>query len=206
VSVNLDTTHNLRLRYGVVFSVHDRYLKNSSTLGRVPPVKTLLGMPESALLLGGFVLAHAAWSVSDTPDLLCPLAIIERDGKRELHRFEAETQWDAINIGKEALASLGTDASYWAFAREGLFNEHDEKVDVISVDIWARPEQRLITLIQRFEPYAKRQHFRLIGDPEVSLDGEIQQRGDVQELLNTVYRGASQHGKVAVLWKGWHQS
>ena len=41
-------------------------------------------MPESLFLLVGFVLAHAAWSVSDLPrgQLLVPLAIVEKHGER----------------------------------------------------------------------------------------------------------------------------
>lgn len=48
---------------------------------------------EATLKLGGFVLAHAVWNVSDTDadELLCPLAVVERNGQRELIRFEAET-------------------------------------------------------------------------------------------------------------------
>lgn len=36
-------------------------------------------VPEATALLAGFVLAHAAWSVSDLPEgqLLVPLAMIE---------------------------------------------------------------------------------------------------------------------------------
>ena len=41
-------------------------------------------VPEPALRLSGFVLAHAVWSVSDTvaDELLCPLAIVEWNGER----------------------------------------------------------------------------------------------------------------------------
>ena len=79
-------------------------------------------IPESALLLAGFVLAHAAWSISDTPDLLVPLAIVERGGKRQLNRFEASTQEEAIAHGKEAMTALSADADDWVFAREGLMD------------------------------------------------------------------------------------
>jgi len=57
-----------------------------------------MAIPEPALLLAGFVLAHAAWSISDLPegDLLVPLAVVEANGQRRLLRFEAETQDAAI--------------------------------------------------------------------------------------------------------------
>jgi hypothetical protein len=168
-------------------------------------VNNLLGMSEAALLLGGFVLAHAAWSISDAPDLLCPLAMLERAGKRELLRFAAETQAEAISKAKEMLASVGTDVNCWAFAREGLFNEGGSKMDVISVDVWARPNNRRITLIQRFEPYAKRQHFQLLGEPEISSDGNLQERSEIRELLTLIHQGVSQHSKVAPLWHTWNQ-
>ena len=50
--------------------------------------------PDSLMLLAGFVLAHAAWSVSDLPkgELLVPLAVVEKNGQRQLLRFEAQTQ------------------------------------------------------------------------------------------------------------------
>src|SRR5689334_1387184 len=97
-------------------------------------------IPESAVLLAGFVLAHAVWSVSDLPkgDLLVPLAIIEKNGQREVLRFEAETQAEAINEGKATLVKHQADADAWAFAREGQFKEDGKYVDVISVDAWAK--------------------------------------------------------------------
>jgi len=58
------------------------------------------------LLLAGSVLAHAAWSISDAPDLLVPLAIVERNGQREVMRFEADTQPEAIAHGKAKMATL----------------------------------------------------------------------------------------------------
>lgn len=172
---------------------------------------TPVEMPESALMLGGFVLAHAAWSISDAPDLLCPLAIIERGKQRELLRFEAETQSEAISKGKETLAIHGADADCWAFAREGLWNKNPlrdtaETTDVISVDIWARESQHSITLIQRFEPFVKRQRFHLIGEPEVSIDGSLEDSLVVGELLDSVYKGVLQHPKVSPLWREWQRN
>lgn len=162
-------------------------------------------IPESALLLAGFVLAHAAWSVSDAPELLVPLAIVERSGQRETMRFEATTQQEAIAQGKAKMATLGGDVDEWAFAREGLFDERGGKVDVISIDIGAKGSAQRITLIQRFEPYAKRKHFRLLGDPEVVIDGNLQDSAKVKDLLAIVRRGVSQHSKVASLWDSWHK-
>jgi hypothetical protein len=162
-------------------------------------------IPESALLLAGFVLAHASWSISDAPELLVPLAIVEQNGGRNLHRFEAGTQEEAIARGKEETQALGKDADAWAFASEGLFNKRTGEIDVISVDVGAKGMAQRVTLIQRFEPYSKRNHFRLIGDPEIVIDGKLQDSAKVKDILATVRRGVSQHSKVAPLWDGWHK-
>jgi len=63
--------------------------------------------PDSVVLLAGFVLAHAAWSVSDLPkgELLVPLAVVETGGKRQLLRFEAQTQEQSIAEAKATLSS-----------------------------------------------------------------------------------------------------
>jgi len=161
-----------------------------------------MALPESALLLAGFVLAHSAWSISDAPELLVPLAMIERNSKREVLRFESPTQEEAIAKGKTHLADL-KDVDSWAFAREGLLNENGKKVDVISVDIWSRGSNERITLIQRFEPFSVRKHFRLIGEPDVSVDGVIQDKAHSQKVLETVRKGVAQHSKVAPLWDTW---
>jgi len=164
-----------------------------------------MAISETALLLAGFVLAHAAWSVSDDPELLVPLAIVERSGQRELMRFEADTQSEAVAHGKDKMAALGNDVDDWAFAREGLANENGEKVDVISLDIGVKGSTQRITLIQRFEPYAKRHHFRLLGEPGVLIDGRLQDPTKVKDILATVRRGVAQHSKAAALWDGWHK-
>jgi len=81
-----------------------------------------VSIPTFALRLVGFVLAHAAWSISDVPkgELPVPLAIVERQGQRQLFRFEAETQDAAIAKGKATVAEATDSVDAWAFAREGL--------------------------------------------------------------------------------------
>ncbi len=162
--------------------------------------------PENGLLLAGFVLAHALWSVSDLPkqELLVPLAIVETSQGRQLLRFEAATQEEAIAKGKAHVSKLGADVTAWAFAREGLVPEGSGKVDVISVDVWAKGMDKPITIIQRFEPYANRQHFRVIGVPEVVVNGVVLEQSKAQETVEAILRGTLSHSKVAPLWAGWH--
>ena len=164
-------------------------------------------IPEAALLLAGFALAHAAWSISDVPEgeLLVPLAMVEEAGQRRLVRFEDATQEEAIRKGKAAMAELTATADAWAFAREGLMPEAGGKVDVFSVDFWAKGMREPATLIQRFEPFARRGKFRVIGQPELVVKGRVQESKATEDLLPRIRAGIAQHQKVAALWDTWSQ-
>jgi len=121
--------------------------------------------PDSLILLAGFVLAHAVWSVSDLPksELLVPLAIVVEHGQRQLLRFEAPTQEQTIAEGKTTLANRQAELDAWAFGREGLMPEGTGKVDVLTVDAWVKGMARPITFVQRFRPYSSGA-FRITGD------------------------------------------
>src|SRR5438477_458577 len=136
----------------------------------------MMNLPAPGLLLAGFVLAHAAWSVSDLPkgELLVPLAMVERGGQRSVTRFEAASQATAIAEGKAAMAKLGTSAEAWAFAREGLIRKGSVPIDVLTVDFWAKGMKSPATLIQRYEPFATRGKFKIIGDPMFIIGGVAQ--------------------------------
>jgi hypothetical protein len=57
---------------------------------------------EEAVSFGGIVLAHVEWVIAELEDgsLLCPIAIFERAGEREVIAFEADTQTEAVERGK----------------------------------------------------------------------------------------------------------
>jgi len=60
--------------------------------------------------------------------------------------------------------------------------------------------------MQRFEPYAKRQHFRLLGDPETTVDGVIiRDTLTAREVCEKIRRGVAEHSEVAALWDAWHK-
>jgi len=160
--------------------------------------------PESAILLAGFVLGHAAWSISDLPKgaLLVPLAIVERNGQRQLLRFEAQTQDQAIADGKTTLAKRQHEFDAWAFGREGLMQEARGKVDVLTVDAWATGMTRPITFVQRFSPYSSGA-FRINGDPIVVVDGKALERAEAVQLVKRLYDGVRQHPKAGQLWQEW---
>jgi hypothetical protein len=165
-----------------------------------------LAIPEVAALLAGFVLAHAVWSVSDLPksDLLVPLAIVEKAGKRQLIRYEAETQEEAISKGKAEMRKLSADPNIdaWAFAREGQYKEGDKYVDVISVDAWAKGMTTPISFVQKFQPYASGK-FKLLGEPWVVIEGKVQGSSISKDLIAKLNRGVQSHPKAAEHWSEW---
>ena len=147
-------------------------------------------LPESLILLAGFVLAHAAWSVSDLPkgELLVPLAVVEKNGQRQLLRFEAQTQEQAIAEGKTTLANRQAQLDAWAFGREGLMPEGTGKVDVLTVDAWARGMARPITFVQRFKPYSSGA-FGITGDAMVVVDGKVLEGAEAARMVSSLYDG-----------------
>lgn len=142
-------------------------------------------IPIEAPTLAGFVLAHAAWSISDVEpgELLVPFIIAESKEQRHVTRFEAESQETAIELGKEATTAATDTADAWAFAREGLMPHDGHKVDVLVVEFWARGMAQPALLLQRFLPVQQGQRFRLIDDPRVVVSGQILDLGDARPLL-----------------------
>lgn len=162
-------------------------------------------VPHHALAVGGFTLAHATWSVSDLLDseLLCPLAIVERKGQRELLRFEAETQEEAIAEGKRAMVEE-KDVEAWAFAREGVLRqESGEPQDVLVVDFWAEGLPNPLTVIQPFERYTKTGRFRLVGDLIIASNGQMLDSASASKVVEGIKAGIQEHSKVAELWHTW---
>lgn len=162
-------------------------------------------IPVAAWLVAGFVLAHAAWIVSDLPDkdLLAPFAVVQQSGQRHLQAFEAPTQEEAIAAGKHAMRSQSDSVEAWAFAREGSFREGKDTTDVIVIDFWAKGMTAPLTVIQRFERFTKRGRFKLLGEPMLTIGGQLASLppGTVDAQLRP---GINQHSKVSALWNTWH--
>lgn len=77
--------------------------------------------PDSLVILAGFVLAHAAWSVSDVPkgELLVPLAVVEKNGQRQLLRFEAQSARKPTSSRMIATASASRIVSNLGWVDKG---------------------------------------------------------------------------------------
>jgi hypothetical protein len=168
----------------------------------------MIEIPASALLIAGFALAHATWSVSDTTptDLLVPLAVIEHDGKRTLQRFEAETQAQAIAAGKAAEKTMSESSEAWAFARENAMRAPASSLttqDVISVDFWARGMSAPVTLVLRFERATAGHGFHVLGTPIISVAGKELDAEEARPLIEGIMKGVFSHPKVSPLWGTW---
>ena len=76
------------------------------------------------------------------------------------------------------------------------------KVDVLTVDAWAKGMTRPITFVQRFSPYSSGA-FRIKGDPIVIVDGKALGGAEAAQLVKRLYDGVCQHPKAGQLWQEW---
>jgi len=162
---------------------------------------------ESAILVAGSALGHAAWSVSDLPagELLVPTAIVVRGDNRELVRFTASIQFDAIANAKATLAKLQSEATAWAFVRDGLFPIDGKKTDVLIVEVWSKGMPSTVTFIQRYQPLSSGQ-FKILGPALVGIDGIAPGAEESKRLDDILYRGVSEHPKAGSLWAQWYSN
>jgi hypothetical protein len=168
----------------------------------------MMTLPQSALSLAGFTLAHAAWSLSDMDDgaPLCPLAVIEQqDGARRLVRFEADTQEQAIIAGKGAMRDTGSDVAAWAFAREGAWRKmgSDHPGDVLAIDFWAPGVTGAATLTQPFNRAINGARFRIGARPTLLVGHTLLSADVALPYLETIMAGVRAHTVVAELWPAW---
>ena len=134
-----------------------------------------MSIPDDILLFGGFALAHAAYSICDVPagQLLIPLFIAAHQGKREVRRFEAATQEEAITAAKRHIETVDGTLDLWTLSREGsMVLQDDSRTDVISVDASSAVFRRRLSITQSFRPTLHPDGFALLGTPLVTLEGD----------------------------------
>ena len=76
------------------------------------------------------------------------------------------------------------------------------KVDVLTVDAWAKGMARPITFVQRFSPYSSGA-FGIKGDAMVVVDGKVLEGIEADRVVSRLYDGVRQHPKTGHLWQGW---
>lgn len=165
-------------------------------------------LPQRALSLAGFVLAHATWSLSDTEsdERLCPLAVLEGDdGDRRMTRFEADTQEEAIVAGKIAMREAKNHVAAWAFAREGAWQRMDSTPsgDVLAVDFWATGMPSVATLMQPFSRAANGGRFRVGTKPTLVVGDAVLAPDVAVPSIAAIMDGVQAHTIVAGLWPTW---
>jgi hypothetical protein len=161
---------------------------------------------EDAVRFGGTVLAHAAWIASDLEDgaLVCPFAIIQTGGEREVIAFESDSQAESIELGKASFQDYKERVEFWSFAREGLLSyvgSDGPKVDVLTVSVWGQGLDEPLMLRQRFNSNAKG-GFKLVGPIEVAIHGLIPPEPTSSALRLTALQGVEQHphGELWAMW------
>lgn len=171
----------------------------------------MMPLPQRALSLAGFVLAHAAWSLSesDADEPLCPLAVVEdEDGDRRVTRFEAETQEQAIVAGKSAMRDVKDQVAAWAFAREGSLRwlESKQSGDVLLVDFWARGMLNTATLMQFFYRPTYVATLRIGSAPTLVVGDAVLSPDVAAASIAGIMDGVHAHTIVAGLWPSWRSS
>jgi hypothetical protein len=161
-------------------------------------------MPESLLVLAGFIFAHAAWSVSDLPKgtLLIPFAVVEKSGQRQLIRFEADSQEEAVARGKAMLDKHERDIDAWGFARENQILEGNAYVDVLTIEAKQIGEGTSIVFVQRFQPFASGK-FKLLGQPTVIVRSQAVSPAEAKPLLAMLKKGIESHNRAYEHWPEW---
>jgi hypothetical protein len=162
-------------------------------------------IPDDVLLFSGFTLAHAAWSISDVPagEFLVPLAITESSGgEREVLRFEAPTQADAIAAGKEHIAAVAGSCELWALVREGVMTTVDGEIDVLTVDAGRSGMATKLSVVQPFRPNRGRDEFAILAGGFVAVDAEAVEEEENSQLMAVVVEGVAYHPKGS-LWESW---
>jgi hypothetical protein len=159
---------------------------------------------DEALHLAGLALAHALWSASDLEgDMVVPLAFVRDGAETKLLRFESETQAEAIMVGQARMKELTDKGLPWAFARDGIVREESAPVDVIVVEAWSVGCEVVVSVIQRYVPFARDRVFRLQGGLELALGEQIVPADAASDALAVVEEGLLSHTAVAALVPSW---
>jgi hypothetical protein len=164
---------------------------------------------DDAVRFGGMVLAHAAWIASELEDgaFVCPFAIIQTGGEREVVAFESESQAESIERGKASFLDYREVVDYWSFAREGLLSHvgsDEAKVDVLTVSAWKQGIDEPVFLRQRFVPKMSG-GFKLVGPLEIAVHGMIPPEPTHSALREIALLGVKQHPS-GELWASWKNS
>jgi hypothetical protein len=162
-----------------------------------------LEVTDDTVRFGAFVLAHcAAIAATNEPgDLICPFAIYEQAGQRQVVNFEAESQDAAVTAGWEHFEQAKASADYWALGREGYFTFPDGRSDVLVVSVWKRGMEQPMALLHRFTPTSEGP-FKLRGPTEANIGESLFTQPEHPFLTKAVTEGIANHPKGGQ-WDSW---
>jgi len=165
----------------------------------------MTAVPAVAAILAGFVLAHAAWSISDLPngDGFVPLAVVVVKGERHLQRFAATTADEAVAKGRAAMRTAMSSAEAWAFAYDDVTAIRGQRSRAIHVEFWSKGMAAPATLVQTYEPMTDSTRFKIIVEPTIRIGGAPPDGNPKSESLRNVHKGIASHQRVASLWETW---
>ena len=160
---------------------------------------------EAVAVLAGFVLAHAAWSISDLPngEGFVPLAVVVMNGERHLQRFHAETPEAAAAKGRETMRAATSAADAWAFAHTAVTETRGNVKTAVYVEFWSKGMPAPAAVMQTYQPLTRDAKFKILGDPVVEVDGMPLASDAVVAVLRSIRKGVASHPKVAALWESW---
>lgn len=125
-------------------------------------------VPKRAVEFAGYVLMHCA-NLADgnrKGELVCPFAIVEEDGERQVVEFAAETQEEAVERGQASLDDYRDSAERWGLAREGVYQTGGKTHDVLVVTVWIEGMEHSASVVQKFGRDDARALY-MIGTPDL---------------------------------------
>lgn len=128
----------------------------------------MITVPKRAVEFAGYVLLHCA-NVADgnrKGELVCPFAIIEEHGDRQVVEFEADTQEEAVERGQASLEDYRDACERWGFAREGVYHANGRNYDVLVATVWIEGMDSTASVVQKFGRDGEGALY-LIGAPEL---------------------------------------
>ncbi len=109
-------------------------------------------LPNSEhLRLAGYALAHALGSI-DGGGTLCTLAFVEREGKRELVRYEADSIPESIMMARGDLRTCLGTGGHAVLVYDGYVTINRVRHDALLVDLITPGGNVVGNLIQRYRP------------------------------------------------------
>lgn len=156
----------------------------------------------AALRVGGFALAHAAWSIEDG-ERLCTLAIVDVEGDRELVRYEADSIPESVDLARADLREKLGSGACAALVMDGFATPADgTRTDALIVELLGPGGRSLGKVIQPYRaarrsriPFIGRASgFAILGEPIISDDIHV---ADAERVLRD---SARQHPQAARLF------